>query len=463
MSPSSRELFGPVVGEAHVLTGDDLTAGYCRDWTGRFVGRADAVVRPGSTAEVAEIVAIANRSGVGLVVQGGNTSMVGGATPIDGGVVVSLTRIAHIDEVDHVAAQVTVEAGATLANLQQHLRTTAPDLAFGVDLSSRDSCTLGGMAATNAGGNRVVRYGSMRQQVVGIEAVLGDGSIVSRLVGLAKDNTGYDLAGLLTGSEGTLGIITQLRLRLVPEFSHRVAVGLGFATLADAVNAVGLLRARMPGLEALELMLPCGVGLVRDLGISIAPPFSSPACLIVEVAGHADPTDELAAAVHDLSLTTEPVVAVDSERRAALWKVRESHTEAINHVGVPAKLDVSVPLANTVEFVDSLESLVPTGTGVVIFGHLGDGNLHVNILGLLSRVPTNAEHHRVDEIERRVLGKVVALGGSISAEHGIGRAKVPYLPLYRSAEELAAFERIKSAFDPNEILNRGVLLSRNGR
>ncbi len=330
------------VGASQVLTDADLTAGYTVDWTGRFQGRAPAVVRPGTTEEVAAVVRLCATAGVAIVPQGGNTGLVGGGVPLHGELVLSLGRLDQLGDVDRAAAQVTVGAGVTLARLQAHADATG--LAFGVDLAPRDSCTVGGMIATNAGGIHVVRYGTMRAQVAGIEAVLGDGSVISHLAGLAKDNTGYDLAGLLTGSEGTLAVITAARLRLVPRLEHRVTAGLGLAGVAEAVDAVALLRQRLAGLEAVELMLADGVRLVADqLGIQPPAALRAPAALIVEVGGHDDPVEELAAAVAELDLVGEPVVAVTPDQQRRLWEVRESFADAINRLGPPVKLDVSVP------------------------------------------------------------------------------------------------------------------------
>jgi FAD/FMN-containing dehydrogenase len=386
------------------------------------------------------------------VPQGGNTGLVGGGVPLHGEVVLSLGRLDHLGEVDAAASQVTASAGVTLARLRAHAEVAG--LAFGVDLAPRDSCTVGGMIATNAGGIHVVRYGTMRAQVAGIEAVLGDGSVVSHLAGLAKDNTGYDLAGLLTGSEGTLAIVTAARLRLVPRLEHRVTAGLGLAGVAEAVAAVALLRARLDGLEAVELVLADGVRLVADQ-VGLRPPdaLRAPAALIVEVGGHDDPVEELATVVAELELVTEPVVAVTPDQRRRLWEVRESFAEAINRLGPPVKLDVSVPLSRMAAFVVALADVVPAPLGVVVFGHLGDGNLHVNVTGVEPGDDTLAT-----TVERSVLEAVVAEGGSISAEHGIGTAKAAYLHLCRSPAEIAAFRAVKSALDPCGILNPHVLL-----
>ena len=440
------------VGPHHVLTDADLTAGFSVDWTGRFRGSTAAVVRPGSTAEVAAVVRACGAAGVPLVPQGGNTGMVGGGVPLGGELVLSLTRLDHLGEVDVAAAQVTAGAGVTLARLQQHVDRHG--LAFGVDLAPRDSCTVGGMMATNAGGINVVRYGTMRAQVMGVEAVLGDGSVVSHLGGLPKDNTGYDLAGLLTGSEGTLGVITAARLRLVPRLDHRVTAGLGFRDIAAAIDAVTHLRATLPSLHAVELMLEDGVALVAaDLGVEPPPALRSPAALLVEVAAPTDPLEELASAVADLDLAAEPVVAATPEQRRRLWQLREGFADAINRLGPPVKLDVSVPIGRIADFVASLPEVLPRGLEVVVFGHLGDGNLHVNVTG----VPP-ADDALARAVEEAVLRAVVDRGGSISAEHGIGTAKARYLSMGRSPAEIAAFRAIKHALDPLGILNPGAVL-----
>ena len=248
------------VGDAHVIDDPSIVASYESDWTGRFRGSARLVVRPGSTAEVAEVVRACAAADVAICLQGGNTGLVGGSVPVDGAVLLSLLRLSEVEPVDAVAAQVTVGAGCTLAALQQVVRPAGFDV--GVDFAARESCTLGGMVATNAGGERVLRYGTMRAQVVGIEAVLADGSVVSRLAGLPKDNTGYDVVSLLAGAEGTLGVITRLRLRLVPLLAARAVALVAVAGTAEAVELVRAMRA-VPSLEAAELFYADGLALVR--------------------------------------------------------------------------------------------------------------------------------------------------------------------------------------------------------
>lgn len=439
-----------IVGEAHVIDDRSVVASYESDWTGRFSGHACCVVRPASTAQVVEVVRVCASAGAAICIQGGNTGMVGGSVPVDEAVLLSLLRLAEIEPVDTVAGQVTVGAGATLASLQQVVRAEGLDV--GVDFAARESCTIGGMVATNAGGERVLRYGTMRAQVVGIEAVFADGAVLSRLAGLPKDNTGYDVVSLLAGSEGTLAAITRLRLRLVPLLSARAVALVAVAGTAEAVALVAAMRATS-SLEAAELFYSNGLALVRDHTRAPAPfAVAHPAYLLFECAGRDDPTDELLAAL-DLAggLVLDAVVASDARGRAALWSYRESHTESISAVGVPVKLDVAVPLASFAEVCAALPGVVATvapDARTILFGHVNEGNLHVNVLDALE----------ADEaVTDAVLHLVASYGGSISAEHGVGRAKRDWLSLSRSAEEIAVMRAIKTALDPTGLLNPGVL------
>ena len=441
------------MGGPHVLTAPDVVAGYATDWTGRFVGATPAVVRPGSTEEVAAIVRVCASDGIALVPQGGNTGLVGGSTPLDGEVVLSLTRITQLDAVDLAASQVTASAGVSVSALQR--AAAAHDLAYGVDLASRDSATVGGTIATNAGGLRVLRYGDTRAQVVGIEAVLGDGSVVSHLSGLVRDNTGYHLPSLLAGSEGTLGVVTRARLRLVPATTERTVALLAFGSTDDAVASIAPLRASCATIEAIELFLPAGLELVCS-ATGAAAPFTDVerhgAYLLVEAADRRDTEADLAATVASLERVLDVAVAVDGPRRAALWAYREQHTEAINRVGTPHKLDVAVPLAALAGFLDEVPSVIAVAypeARTWLFGHAADGNVHVNVTGV------DPDDESVDDL---VLRYTASLGGSVSAEHGIGRAKRRWLSLSRSEAELAAFQAVKRALDPSGILNPGVLV-----
>lgn len=437
------------VGPDHVLTDGDLTAGYTTDWTGRFIGRTPAVVRPGNTAEVAAVLRACQRAGVAVVPQGGNTGLVGGSVPLSGEVVLSLRRLSGVGEVDPAAGQITVGAGATLAQLHEAARCAG--FQFGVDLGARDSATVGGMIATNAGGLRFLRYGGMRDQVLGLEAVLADGRVLSHLDGLWKDNTGYDWGRLLCGSEGTLAVITAARLRLAPALSEVAVALLAFASVQDAVAATWALRAEVASLCAAELFLHAGLELVCDR-LLLPVPFAGPhaAYLLVEAAANTDPLADLAAAVERLAGVTDAAVA-DPSRVATLWGYRERHTEAINQLGAPHKLDVTLPAARLAHFVDTVPGVVhqvEPSAQVWLFGHVADGNIHVNITGL------DPEDERADEA---VLRYVASLGGSISAEHGIGTAKRAFLHLNRSPEELSVFAALKAALDPLRTLNPNVL------
>jgi FAD/FMN-containing dehydrogenase len=426
-----------LVGDAHVLTDDDLVAGHTTDWTGRFVGRTPAVVRPGSTEEVAAVVRWCAEHRIAVVPQGGNTGLVGGSVPLAGEVVLSTRRLDTIGDVDPIAGQVTVGAGATLEAVQRTV--AAHGLEPAVDLAARGSATIGGMVATNAGGTRVLRHGPMRSQVAGVEAVLGTGDVVSHLGGLLKDNTGYDLAGLLTGSEGTLGIVTHVRLRLVPTPAERTVA----------------LLAGCPDLEAAERVFADGVDLVCG-HLGIGEPFTGRhhgALLLLEAAAADDPTERLVEALGPAAdRIADTAIATTSTRREELWRYREAHTESINALGVPHKLDVTLPLGRLAAFCDEVRATVEDaapGARTFLFGHVGDGNVHVNVVG-----PPPDD----DAVDGAVLRLVAERGGSISAEHGIGTAKRAHLHLGRSPAEIAAFRRIKAALDPAGILNPAVLL-----
>jgi FAD/FMN-containing dehydrogenase len=452
LPPGFLEAVRDVVGEAHVLTDPSMTAGATVDWSGRFRGQTPALIRPADTGEVADVVRLCNAFRVAVVPQGGNTGLVGGGVPLNGEVVLSLVRLDRLDPVDIGARAVTAGAGITIDALHRHAQ--ASGLAYAVDLGARESATVGGTVATNAGGLHVLRWGPTRSQLLGVEAVLGDGSVVRHLGGLVKDNTGYDLAGLLCGSEGTLGLVTAARLRLVPQFPHRTAALVGMGTVAGAVVAAGAWAARLDSVEAIELLLADGLDLVCDV-LGLPAPFATrwPALLLVEAAGHDDPTASMAAVVHDTGGVGEVAVADTPADRARLWRYREAHTEAINTLGAPHKLDVSLPhgaLAGFVEEVPGVVAAVDPTARTWLFGHAGDGNVHVNVTG------PDPDDDRVDDA---VLQFVAERGGSISAEHGIGNAKKRWLSLNRSPAELRAFAAIRRALDPNGVLNPHVLVA----
>jgi FAD/FMN-containing dehydrogenase len=458
MSPTSAALLDALraaVGPEQVLTDADLRAGYETDWTRRWHGEAVAVVRPETTEGVAAALVACREAGAAVIPQGGNTGLVGGSVPRGTGgrlqVVLTLARLRDVEPVDPAAAEVTVAAGVTLGALQGHVR--AAGYAFGVDLGARDSATIGGMIATNAGGIHAFRHGPMRAQLIGLEAVLADGSVIRRLPGLLKDNTGYHLTSLLAGSEGTLAVVTRARLRLVPSLPRRAVVLAAVDGADEAIALAGELRRRLPNLLAAELFFDDGMELVlRHAGGQRPFTEAHPAYLLVEVDGASDPIPELAAAVEAASaLVRDAVLAEEEAGRERLWRLRERQTESVSAEGVPHKLDVAVPIGRLAAYErdvrDAIAAVAPTAR-TYLYGHVLDGNLHVNVLG-----PPPDD----DAVDGAVLRLAIEMGGTVSAEHGIGVAKVGWLEADRGPADVAAMRAIKRALDPDGILNPGVL------
>jgi FAD/FMN-containing dehydrogenase len=451
LAPRLRAELVSVVGAAHVLTDPEVIAGYALDWTGRFRGDTAAVVRPSDEAEVAAVLDACRRAGCAVVPQGGNTGLVAGAIAYDGAITLSLTRLREIGAVDESTGQVTVGAGVPLADLESHAR--AAGWHFAVDLAARSSATIGGMVATNAGGLHVIRWGPMRSQLTGVRAATAAGTVVGDERGLLKDNTGYHLPSVLCGSEGTLAVVTSARVRLVaPARAHAVAL-LAFADVDRATNAAGALRHSLDDISAIELMVAQGIDLVCAVH-QWPPPFADrhEVLLLVEASGAEGVVDRLAGAVQSIDGVDDAAVGETPDQRARLWRYREAHTEAIATRGAAHKLDVTLPPAVLGAFMREVRALVAharPSADVWLFGHAGDGNVHVNLTGIAP------DDEAVDEV---VLRAVAAHGGSISAEHGIGRAKRQWLHLNRSDADIALFRALKRAFDPDGILNPGVLL-----
>ena len=434
-----RELV-TVVGADHVLEAPALRAGYEVDWTGRFRGRARAVVRPADRDQVAELLRVCAAAGVPLVPQGGNTGLVGGAVPRDGEVVLSLRRLDRVPDVEPDARRVpsiAVDAGATLASVQA--TAARAGLEVGVDLASRDGATIGGMVATDAGGIHVLARGRMRDQVLELEAAGVDGSRRA------------DVADLV-GSEGTLAVITGVTVRLWPRLPGVAVALVACPDVERAVAMVGALRQELPSLLAAELMLAEGLELVtRHLGVPS--PFGRvpPVAVLLECRAADDPLEELAGALDATAGDAEVVAAADTADRRRLWTLREAHAEAIAGLGIPHKLDVWVPDAALGAFVERAGPAVAQvwpGARTIVFGHVGVGNLHVNVVG------PPADDERVDET---VLRLVADLGGDVAGEHGAGIAKRRWLELTRTPEALAAAAARKHAWDPAGILNPGVI------
>jgi FAD/FMN-containing dehydrogenase len=420
------------------------------------------VVRPGSTDEFAAVMKACAAAGVPVLPQGGNTGLVGGSVPAASGasggfsgvgqfagfsvppVIVSTRRISWIADVDELSGQVSAGAGATLGDVQRAANDAGWE--YGVDLAARDSATIGGTVATNAGGIRVLAFGMTRAQVTGIEAVLPDGSVISHMSGLAKDNTGFDLAQLLCGSEGTLAIITAVRLRLHRPFGRTSVALVGCLNYDDALRVIG--TAVSGHLVAAEVIDTTGMRLVCEVA-SLPYPLATPheLCALLEVADGGEGDGFVASVLEDRDV----VVGLDTSEIERLWQYRERQSEAFSSLGVIHKLDVSVPLERLPECADELRRVVGEFANVRefgVFGHLADGNIHVEIAG------PPADDMTVDIA---VMETISRFGGSISAEHGIGRAKAGKIGLSRSHEEMTAMLAIKRAWDSQGLLNPGVL------
>jgi FAD/FMN-containing dehydrogenase len=419
VSSSERliEDLAAAVGPQHVLTEPDMVAGYVRDWTGRWTGHTRAVVRPGTVEEVARVVRICGDSGTPLVPQGGNTGLVGGSVPHRGEVVLSLRRLDGIGQPS--AGSVVAGAGVTLGALQARARQVGFD--YGVDLASRDSATVGGTIATNAGGPYVVSRGSTRRQVLGLEVVLADGSVVSTIDALPKTSTGPDVLQTMIGSEGTFGVITAARLRLSPHGTEEPMVLLmGLERLGDGLTFLA------PGIRALEFFdSACLDAVVEHRGLARPLPGESPFYLLVET-------------------TSEPVVpdSLPCVVEPRLWAYRESITETINQLGVPVKLDVAVPPNKVDEFAETLHNLGLAGSWF-LFGHLAEGNFHVNVV----------DSPDAEVVIDRVLEVVVGMGGAIASEHGIGVAKSEWWRRATDPALLRLARAMKQLLDPTGILN----------
>jgi FAD/FMN-containing dehydrogenase len=434
-----------ICGPDQVLTDPDVTSGYATDWTRRFRGLARCVIRPGGVDEVAAALLACGRHGITVVPQGGNTGLVGGGVPVGGdAVVLSARRLRRLDPVDTLSGQVTAGAGVTIAEVRAHAARAG--LEYGVDLAARDSATVGGTIATNAGGIQTIMFGPTRAQLLGLEAVLANGSVISRLDGIQADNTGYDLTQLIAGSEGTLAVITAARLRLWPAEPSTLTVLAGVPDIEAAVGLQAEIRSLVPAVRAAEYFEAAGLALVRaHTGLPAPLERDYPAYLLADVAA----SDHDAERLMVLPPLQDAAVAMDAQARAGLWAYRERHTESISAEGIPHKLDVAVPLARIAEFRAGLDSVIAKADArAIAFGHIGAGNLHVNVLG-----PAPDD----DGVDDAVFRLAAEHGGTISAEHGIGRAKAAVLHLSRSAAEIAAMRAVKSALDPAGLLNPGVM------
>ena len=461
-----------IVGQAHVLTGEAADP-YLVDWRGRYRGRAQAVVRPGNTQEVANVVKLCVAHKVPVVTIGGNTGLCGGATPDNQGnaIMVSTARLNQVRAIDTENDTMTVEAGCVLQNLQEVAKEAGR--LFPLSLAAEGSCTIGGNLATNAGGTQVLRYGNTRELTLGLEVVTADGEVWDGLRGLRKDNTGYDLRDLFIGSEGTLGIITAATLKLYPmPVAQRTAM-LAFDSLESSVTFLSKARAGFgAALTGFEVMAGPVLQAVTRLFTDQRIPFDgesaqSPWFALLELsdsesAEHAQARFEevLGLAIED-GLVLDAAIAQNVAQSKAFWHLRESIPLAEAALGKSVKHDVSIPISKIAEFVQvtnaALQAQFP-GVQNIVFGHLGDGNLHYNVGPAHGQLET-ALLALQPEIYQLVHDSVASFDGSISAEHGIGQLKRDELPRYKSEVELSLMRRIKYALDPHGLLNPGKVLS----
>lgn len=477
ISKEALAAFRAVAGPDGIVEDPDDIAPWLVDWRGKFSGRSAAILTPRSTAQVADFVRCALEFGVPLVPQGGNTSMVGGATPpADGSaVILSMRHMNRIRQLDADANLAICEAGVILSTL--HDAAAAAGRRFPLSLGSKGSATIGGLVSTNAGGTQVLRHGTMRALVAGIEAVLPDGSIYDGISALKKDNRGYDLRHLMVGAEGTLGIVTAASLRLSPAIVDRAVGWAGIASPQDALALLRLLEAEVgPVVEGFEVIAGETLGFVLDVIPGTRAPIATaaPWHALIEIdldsaqdhgaASAAERMERALMRAQDAGLLLDAAIAASEAQAEAFWRIRESCSEAERAQGPALQFDVSVPVAAMPEFMieaaAASEAAFP-GTTAASFGHLGDGNIHFHLRAPMQGGLEFAKNWLANigpEATRFVNDKVVGMGGSISAEHGIGQMKIGELARLESPARLHALRAVKGALDPRGIMNPGKLV-----
>jgi FAD/FMN-containing dehydrogenase len=458
--------FAAIVGEKHAITDPQAQAPYLIELRDLFHGHTPVVLRPGTVAEVAQILRLANETGTPLVPQGGNTGLVGGQTPHHGEVVLSLNRLDRIRELDPVSNTMTCEAGVTLLRARE--AAAAVDRLYPQLLPSEGTCTIGGNLSTNAGGTAALAYGIARSHALGLEVVLADGRVLNNLNKLKKDNTGYDLNNLFIGAEGTLGVITAAVLRLLPRPRSIETAFLGVPSPEAALDLLGLATERSGGdVTSFELMLRMGVELVLKHGAGCRDPLPDvhPWYVLIELSSQARSgvrgvLEEILAEGLERGLVIDATIAGSLDQAKMFWRIREMFGEVQRHEGGSIKHDISVPVAAVPAFLREADAAVTTqipGARPIPFGHLGDGNIHYNVMQ-----PAGAEKAsflgRWDEVNAAVFQVVAKFGGSISAEHGIGVLKRDLLPKVKDPVAIDLMRTLKRTLDPKNILNPGKVL-----
>jgi FAD/FMN-containing dehydrogenase len=460
-----------LLGDRGLTRDPDLMAPWLTDWRGRFHGQALALASPASTAETAELVRLCARHGVPIVPQGGNSGMCGGATPDEGGsaLLLSLRRLNAIRSIEVEARQIVCEAGVILQNLHDAIDGTG--LRFPLTLGGKGSATVGGLVSTNAGGTQVLRHGTMRDQVLGLEAVLADGSVYSGLAPLKKDNRGFDLKQLLIGSEGTLGIVTAATLRLVPELADRAVIWAGVPSLKGARELLVYCQDRAGiALEGFEVMPQQTLEDVIDHLPKARPPLSGNHAwhALIEVVADKSSADSLGGMVEAMltgalerGLLDDAVISANEAQAESFWLLRDAIAPAEREKGAAVQHDISVAVERMPEFVDYAVPLLEQswpGTEAVAFGHLGDGNVHFHVIAPQGVDGLEWQAGDGKKISSQVYDLVTEWGGSISAEHGIGQLKRHELARLGDPVQLAMMRAVKQALDPQGLLNPGKLV-----
>ncbi len=462
------ELLRAAVGPAQVLTEGDLSA-YQLDWRQRYLGKALAVVRPGTTDEVAAVVRACAAHGAGIVPQGGNTGLVGGSVPDASGsqVLLSLARMNRVRQLDRANSTMTVEAGCILQTVQE--TAAAGGLLFPLSLAAEGSCSIGGNLATNAGGTQVLRFGNARDLCLGLEVVTAQGEVWNGLSGLRKDNTGYDLRDLFIGSEGTLGIITAATLKLFPRPAAVTTALAAVATLDAAVQLLQAAQARLgPALTGFEVMNRFALDLVRSHFPQLAQPLASaPWTVLLEQSDSEDQAHATARfeALLEAALTdgviADAALAASTAQSRSMWHLRESIPLAQQQEGPNIKHDIALPISRVVDFVAATDAALQAafpGVRLVDFGHLGDGNLHYNVQAPPGVAAADFVREHEAAVNRIVYDAVGERAGSISAEHGIGALRRDELVHRKSPVAIGLMRAIKQALDPCGLMNPGRVL-----
>ncbi|MFB0611132.1 FAD-binding oxidoreductase [Aurantiacibacter poecillastricola] len=461
-----------LLGARGFTTDTELVTPWLTDWRGRFTGRALGLASPASTAEVAALVRLCARHGVPIVPQGGNSGMSGGATPDESGkaIILSLRRMDAVRSFDVDARQITCEAGLILQTL--HEKAEEQRLRFPLTLGGKGSATIGGLISTNAGGTQVLRHGSMRAQVLGIEAVMASGEVFDSLQPLKKDNRGFDLKQLLIGSEGTLGIVTAATLRLLPALADRAVLWVGLGDVRDARKLL-LHAEKVAGgaLEGFEIMPRHSLEAVLKHSANARPPLGEQHewNALIELTADASGVDALPTLAQDLlesafekGLVVDATIARNEAQAEEFWMLRDEIAPAERALGPAMQHDISVPVADMADFVadavPKVEKVFP-GTRAVAFGHLGDGNVHFHVLAPADATPGVWEKNEGKRISAFVHDEVTAWNGSISAEHGIGQLKRAELERLGDPTHLAIMRQVKRALDPQGLLNPGKLVA----